>query len=54
MALGENMAEKIARLTRRTPARDVYDLVWIATTSPHSSFDRASVRRVAVLKNWVD
>jgi predicted nucleotidyltransferase component of viral defense system len=54
MALTENMAEKIARLTRRTPARDVYDLVWIATNSPHSSFDRAAVRRLAVLKNWVD
>jgi predicted nucleotidyltransferase component of viral defense system len=54
MALVENMAEKIARLTRRTPARDVYDLVWIATNSPHSSFDRVLVRRVAILKNWVD
>lgn len=54
MALIENMAEKIARLTRRTPARDVYDLVWIATNSPHSRFDRAAVRRLAVLKNWVD
>lgn len=54
MALTENMAEKIARLTRRTPARDVYDLVWIATTSPHSTFDRALVRRLAVLKTWVD
>jgi predicted nucleotidyltransferase component of viral defense system len=54
MALEENMAEKIARLTRRTPARDVYDLTWIASTSPHSGFDRAAVRRLAVLKNWVD
>ena len=54
MALVENMAEKIARLTRRAPARDVYDLVWIATNSPHSSFDRATVRRLAILKNWVD
>jgi uncharacterized protein len=54
MSLAENMAEKIARLTRRTPARDVYDLVWISSTSPHSSFDRALVRRLAVLKNWVD
>jgi len=54
MALEENMAEKIARLTRRTTARDVYDLVWIATTSPHSGFDRATVRRLSVLKNWVD
>jgi predicted nucleotidyltransferase component of viral defense system len=54
MALEENMAEKIARLTRRTPARDVYDLVWIATNSPHSGFDREKVRRLTVLKNWVD
>jgi hypothetical protein len=54
MALTENMAEKVARLTRRTPPRDVYDLVWIAGTSPHSGFDRAAVRRLAVLKNWVD
>jgi predicted nucleotidyltransferase component of viral defense system len=54
MALEENMAEKAARLTRRTPARDVYDLTWIASTSPHSGFDRAIVRRLAVLKNWVD
>jgi uncharacterized protein len=54
MSLAENMAEKIARLTRRTPARDVYDLVWLATTSPHSRFDRALVRRLAVLKNWTD
>ena len=42
MALAENMAEKVARLTRRTPARDVYDLAWIASTSPHSGFDRAT------------
>jgi hypothetical protein len=54
MSLAENMAEKIARLTRRTPARDVYDLAWISSTSPHSGFDRALVRRLAVLKNWVD
>lgn len=54
MALAENMAEKIARLSRRTPARDVYDLVWIATNSPHSSFDRELVRRLSILKTWVD
>jgi predicted nucleotidyltransferase component of viral defense system len=54
MALAENMAEKVARLTRRTPARDVYDLAWIASTSPHSGFERVTVRRLAVLKNWVD
>jgi len=52
MCLTENMAEKIARLTRRTPARDVYDLSWISSTSPYSGFDRALVRRLAVLKNW--
>lgn len=54
MAIEENIAEKIARLNRRTPARDVYDLVWIATNSPHSQFDRARVRRLAILKCWVD
>jgi uncharacterized protein len=54
MSLAENMAEKVARLTRRTPARDVYDLAWISSTSPHSGFDRPLVRRLAVLKNWVD
>jgi hypothetical protein len=54
MALEENMAEKVARLARRTPARDVYDLVWIATTSPHSGFGRDAVRRLAILKTWVD
>jgi uncharacterized protein len=54
MALEENMAEKISRLARRTPARDVYDLVWMATTSPYSNIDRGTVRRLAVLKAWVD
>lgn len=54
MALSENMAEKIARLSRRTPARDVYDLVWIASNSPHSGFDRDLVRRLSILKTWVD
>lgn len=54
MALEENIAEKVARLNRLTPARDVYDLVWVATTSPHSQFDRALVRRLAILKCWVD
>lgn len=54
MALEENIAEKVARLNRLTPARDVYDLVWLATNSPHSQFDRALVRRLAILKCWVD
>ena len=31
--LEENIAEKIARLNRLTPARDMYDLVWAATTA---------------------
>jgi len=53
MALEENLAEKIARLTRRTPARDVYDLVWIST-NPGFTFAPELVRRVAVLKTWVD
>ena len=35
--LEEILAEKIARLTRSGTARDASDLVWAATTSPHSS-----------------
>lgn len=31
MALEENIAEKVARLNRLSPARDVYDLVWVAS-----------------------
>lgn len=54
MRLEEIIAEKIARLTRRSTARDAFDLVWLATTSPHSAFDRALVRRLVVLKVWVD
>lgn len=54
MALEEILAEKIARLTRQSTARDASDLVWMASTSPHSGFDRALVRRLAVLKVWVD
>jgi hypothetical protein len=30
--LAENVAEKIARLNRRSPARDAYDLVWVVGT----------------------
>lgn len=52
--LWENMAEKIARLNRRLLARDIYDLVWIAKTSPYSAFNKDSVRNLAVLKIWVD
>jgi uncharacterized protein len=54
MRLEEMMAEKIARLTRRSTARDAWDLTWIARTTPHSQFDRALVRRLAMLKVWVD
>ena len=54
MALEEVLAEKIARLTRRSTARDAYDLVWCAETSPYSKFDRALVRRLATLKVWSD
>ena len=54
MRLEEILGEKIARLTRTSTARDASDLVWAATTSPHSGFDRDLVRRLAVLKVWVD
>ena len=54
MSLEEILAEKIARLARTSTARDAYDLLWAATTHPHSGFDRAQVRRLAVLKVWVD
>lgn len=52
--LEEILAEKIARLARRATARDASDLVWAATTSPHSRFSRPTVRTLAVLKIWVD
>lgn len=52
--LWENMAEKIARLNRRLLARDIYDLVWIAKTSPHSAFSRDIVRNISVFKIWTD
>lgn len=51
--LAENVAEKIARLNRRSPARDAYDLVWVARTAG-LGLDRALIRRLAVLKAWVD
>ncbi|MDZ4259237.1 MAG: nucleotidyl transferase AbiEii/AbiGii toxin family protein [Gemmatimonadales bacterium] len=54
MRLEEVIAEKIARLTRQSTARDAYDLVWLATTSPWSQFDRALVRYLVALKVWVD
>ena len=51
--LAENVAEKIARLNRRSPARDAYDLVWVART-PGLGLDHALIRRLVVLKAWVD
>jgi hypothetical protein len=54
MSLEEILAEKVARLTRQSTARDAYDLVWAARTSPWSQFDRALVRRLAMLKVWAD
>jgi len=53
--LEENIAEKIARLNRATPARDMYDLRWAMTTPTVTrSLDLALIRRLAVLKIWVD
>jgi predicted nucleotidyltransferase component of viral defense system len=54
MRFEEILAEKIARLARIATARDASDLVWAAKTSPHSQYDRALVRRLSVLKVWVD
>lgn len=51
----ENLAEKIARLNRTTPARDMYDLRWVMTnTHITGQLDLALLRRLAVLKIWVD
>ena len=53
--LTENIAEKIARLNRATPARDMYDLRWVMTNPPITqTLDLALIRRLAVLKIWVD
>ncbi|MDR0991175.1 MAG: nucleotidyl transferase AbiEii/AbiGii toxin family protein [Propionibacteriaceae bacterium] len=53
--LTENIAEKIARLNRATPARDMYDLRWIALNpSTAGTLDQPLLRRLAVLKMWVD
>jgi len=55
MRLEENIAEKIARLNRTTPARDLYDLRWIMLNSSLSgSLDYSLIRRLAVLKIWCD
>jgi hypothetical protein len=51
--LEENVAEKIARLNRRTLARDAFDPVWIAQ-QPGIIHDQDLIRRMAVLKCWVD
>jgi hypothetical protein len=51
--LAENVAENIARLNRRSPARNAYDLAWVART-PGLDLDRPLIRRLAVLKAWVD
>ena len=53
--LEENIAEKISRLNRSTTARDMYDLAWVAEHQ-HAigTLDAALVRRLAVLKIWVD
>ena len=53
--LEENIAEKIARLNRVTTARDMYDLSWIAEHRHELEvLDTALIRRLAVLKIWVD
>ena len=53
--LEENIAEKIARLNRASPARDLYDLRWIMVNNNlSSSLDYDLMRRLAVLKIWCD
>lgn len=52
--LEENLAEKIARLNRVTPARDMYDLAWVANHHLRSALNVDLIRRLAVLKVWVD
>jgi len=53
--LEENLAEKIARLNRTTTARDMYDLSWVITTpAVAAQLDKPLIRRLAVLKIWVD
>jgi len=51
--LEENVAEKVARLNRRTFARDAFDLVWVMR-EPGVALDKALTRRLALLKCWVD
>lgn len=51
----ENIAEKISRLNRLTTARDMYDLAWLANHRRDlGGLDTALIRRLAVLKIWVD
>lgn len=53
--LEENIAEKISRLNRATPARDMYDLRWVmSNTTATGPLDLTLIRRLAVLKIWVD
>ena len=49
------MAEKIARLNRTSTARDMYDLNWIIENiAVSSTIDKSLIRRLVVLKIWVD
>jgi predicted nucleotidyltransferase component of viral defense system len=52
----ENIAEKIARMNRVTPARDAYDLVWIMQNRRRlgRELDLDLIRQLSVLKIWVD
>lgn len=53
--LEENIAEKIARLNRTTAARDMYDLAWLCGRGEFwGGLDKPLIRRLAVLKIWVD
>ena len=53
--LEENVAEKIARLNRTTTARDMYDLAWLCGRGQiWNMLDKPLIRRLAVLKIWVD
>ena len=55
MKLEENLAEKIARLNRVTPARDMYDLAWVYENYLRKGdINTELVRRLAVLRIWVD
>lgn len=53
-SMEENLAEKIVRLNRLTPARDMYDLMWVGRNQLTNRLDVALIRRLVVLKNWVD